>query len=77
MNTIKITRHTFTVKASNIAKYGEEAPKDGYINSWSEEVQEPGTPAEWDALETWLEDELQEARQAYKDHMGYPCNKYI
>ena len=70
MNTITITRHAFTVKAPNRAKFGATAPKDGYINSWTEEVPEPETMEEWGDLDAWLDAEYLQAKQAYAKHMG-------
>ena len=72
MNTISITRHTFTVKAPNRAKFGASAPNDGYINSWNEEIPEPETAEEWDAMDEWLDTEYLQAKQDYAEHIGVP-----
>ena len=67
--TITITRHAFTAKAPNNAKFGADAPKDGYINIWNQEVPEPETAEEWDTLDEWLAEEEQAARKAHTEHM--------
>ena len=72
MNTATMTHYAFTVKAPNNAKFGACAPKDGYINSWNEEVPEPETAEEWDWLDEASEEERQWALKAYEEHMGVP-----
>ena len=39
MKTMKITRHTVAFCAPNHAKYGANPPREGYINSWTEEIE--------------------------------------
>jgi len=45
-------RYAFVQKASNNAKYGAQAPRDGYINSWIEEDPEGYSDAEIADLES-------------------------
>jgi hypothetical protein len=60
---ITITRHAFVAKAPNVAKYGADAPKEGYINTWQEEIPAPATREEWDAVNEWLREEYEQAKR--------------
>lgn len=60
---IRITRHAFVPQLGNSAKYGNPAPKAGFINVWQEEISAPATVQEWDHLNEWLREEYAAAVQ--------------
>lgn len=63
--------HTaFVPKPRNVAKYGKNAPPDGYIHRWSEVVVEPSDEEEWDQFELDQQYEQEAAYDAYLAHMG-------
>ena len=70
---MKITRYIFVKKAPNRAKYGSNPPREGYINSWNEEI-EPEDSMELEYLLESMEMEKQEAIKEYEDWLGYPPN---
>lgn len=61
---MKINRYGFLIKAPNRAKLGADAPRDGFVQVWNEDVAEPDTEEETDML---FDNMAREKEQAYAD----------
>lgn len=66
-----ITHYAFVQKAGNHAKYGANPPREGYVHSWEEEVEDPSSDEEQEELDRWREEEYEAAHSSAEEYLGY------